>query len=180
MCSESESGFWVLFKKHRGRRIQFFYEQENNNLLDRSKLVCTRDDLAKLKDIFNKTDVIESCSKEKLRKNWTFYKLTNLTYFAVLLKDVPMVWRNAVLPEPNLSNGTNICLAYEENTRTPYTDNLCFFRAPVHNLHDTQRLEKEISKFFKLFIKKRTDGAPISCIISRESTCTISFLLKIC
>ena len=65
-----------------------------------------------------------------------------------------MVCRNAVLPEPILRNGTNICLAYEENTRTPYTDNLCFFRAPVHNLHDTQRLEEENPKFFNLLIKK--------------------------
>ena len=43
---------------------RYFYAHENNTLLDRSKLVCTRDDLAKLKGFFNKTDVIESCSRE--------------------------------------------------------------------------------------------------------------------
>ena len=37
-----------------------FYAQENNSLLNRSKLVCTRDDLAKLKDFLNETDVIVS------------------------------------------------------------------------------------------------------------------------
>ena len=40
----------------------FFYAHENITLLDRSKLVCTRDDLAKLKDFLNKIDVIESGS----------------------------------------------------------------------------------------------------------------------
>ena len=44
----------------------FFYAHENNTLLDRSKLVCTKDDLSKLKDILNKTDLIESCSRENL------------------------------------------------------------------------------------------------------------------
>ena len=38
-------------------RFRYFYAHENNTLLDRSKLVCTRDDLAKLKDFF------ESCSR---------------------------------------------------------------------------------------------------------------------
>ena len=40
--------------------FRYFYAHENNTLLDRSKLVCTHDDLAKLKDLLNKTDVIDS------------------------------------------------------------------------------------------------------------------------
>ena len=42
--------------------FRFFYAHKNNTLLDRSKLVCTHDDLAKLKGFLNTTDVIESCS----------------------------------------------------------------------------------------------------------------------
>ena len=38
--------------------FRYFYAKENNTLLDR----CTQDDLAKLKDFLNNTDVIESCS----------------------------------------------------------------------------------------------------------------------
>ena len=57
-----------------------------NTLLDRSKLVSTREELAKLKDFVNKTDVIESCSRERLITKWRFYKLTNLTVFAASLK----------------------------------------------------------------------------------------------
>ena len=58
--------------------------------MDRSKLVCSHDDLAKLKDFVNKTDVIESCSQERMNTKWTFYKSTNLTVFAALLNDVPL------------------------------------------------------------------------------------------
>ena len=40
--------------------FRYFYAHENNTLLDRSKFVCTHDDLAKLKAFLNQTDVIES------------------------------------------------------------------------------------------------------------------------
>ena len=70
--------------------FRHFYAHENNKLLDGSKLVCTRDDLAKLKDILRRTDVIESCSREKMNTKWRSYKLANLTVITALLKDVPM------------------------------------------------------------------------------------------
>ena len=89
-----------------------------------------------------------------MNTKWRFYKLTNLTVFAALLEDVPMGCRNAVLPEPLLRNGTVNCLTYEENTRQPYNDNLCLFRAFALHLHGTQLLQEETSKLFNLFINK--------------------------
>ena len=89
-----------------------------------------------------------------MNKKWRFYKLTNITVFAALPKDVPMGCKNAVLPEPLLKNHTINCLTYEENTRQPYNDNLCLFRALALHLHGTQRLEVETSKLFILFINK--------------------------
>ena len=80
--------------------------------------------------------------------------MTNLTVFAALLKDVPMGCKNAVLPEPLLKNHTINCLTFEENTRQPYNDNLCPFRALALQMHGNQRLEEETSKFFNLFINK--------------------------
>ena len=89
-----------------------------------------------------------------MNTNWRFYKLTNLTIFAALLKDEPMGCKNAVLPEPLLKNHTINCLTFEEITRQPYNDNLCLFRALALHLHGTQRLEEETSKLFNLFINK--------------------------
>ena len=56
--------------------FRYFYAHENNTLPDRSKLVCTHDDLAKLKDFLNKTHVIESCSRQRMNTKWRFYKMT--------------------------------------------------------------------------------------------------------
>ena len=123
----------------------YFYAHENNTLLDRSKFLCTHDDLAKLKGFLNLTDVIDFCSRERTNTKWRFYKLTNLTVFAALLKDVPMGCKNSVLPEPLLKNHRINCLTFEESTRQPCNDKLRLFRALALHLHGTRRLEKETS-----------------------------------
>ena len=146
--------FGFILKNIEDEGFRIFDAHGNNTLLDRSKLVCTHEDLAKLKDFLNKTDVIDSCSRERMNTKWRFYKMTNLTVFAALLKDVPMGCNNAVLPEPLFKNHTINCLTYEENTRQPYNDNLCLFRALALHLHGTQRLEEETSKLFNLVINK--------------------------
>ena len=95
-----------------------------------------------------------------MNTKWRFYRLTNLTVFAALLKDVPMGCKNAVLPEPLLRKRTINCLYYEENTRQPYNDNLSLFRALALHLHGTQRREEETSKLFNLFINKMDGLSP--------------------
>ena len=146
--------FGLILKNIEDGAFRYFYAHENNTLLDRSKLVCTDDDLAKLKDFLNKTDVIESRSRERMNTKWRFYKLTNLTVFAALLKDVPVGCKNVVLPEPLLRNGTINCLRYEENTRKPYNDNLCLFQTLALYLHGTQRLEEKPWNLINFFINK--------------------------
>ena len=105
--------FGFILKNIEDGGFRYLYAHENKTLLDRSKLVCTHDDLAKLKDFLNKTDVIEPCSRERMNKKWRFYKLTNLTVFAALLKDIPMGCKDAVLPEPLLKNHTINCPTFE-------------------------------------------------------------------
>ena len=43
--------------------VRYLYAHENNTLLDRSKLVCTHENLAKLKNILNKTTKLTSSSR---------------------------------------------------------------------------------------------------------------------
>ena len=144
----------LILKNMEDGGFRYFYAHENNNLLERPKLLCTHDDMAKLKDFLNKTDVKESCSRERMNTKWRFYKLTNLTVFAALLNDVPIWCKNAVLPEPLLKNHTFHCLTFEQNTKQPYNGNLCLFRALALHMHGIQQLEEEASKIFNFFINK--------------------------
>ena len=149
--------FSFILKNTEDGGLRYFYAHETNTLLGRSKVVCTHDDLADLKNFLNKTRVIKSCSQKKMNTKWRFYKLANLTVFSAFLKDVPIGCRDAVLHEPLLRTSTIKCLTFEENTRQPYNDNPCLLRALALHLHENQRLGEETPKIFNLFIN-RMDG----------------------
>ena len=146
--------FCFILKNKEDGVFRYFYAHENNTLLVRSKLVCTHDDIAKLEEFLNKTDVIESCCRKRMSTKWRFYKLTNLTVFAALLKEVPMGCKDAVLLEALLKNHTINCLTFKKNTKQPYNDNMCLFLALALHVHEKQWLEEETSEKLNLFIKK--------------------------
>ena len=141
-----------ILKNTEDGKFRYFYAHENNTLLEQSKIVSNKDDMAKLKEILKKTDVIESCTIERSNTKWRFFKLTSLTIFAALLRDIPMGCKNAVLPESLLRNRSINCLTYQQNTKKRHKDNLCLFRAFALHLHGKERLEEEASKLFNLFL----------------------------
>ena len=149
-----------ILKNIEDGKFRYFYVHENNTLLEQSKLVSNKDDMTKFKEILKKTDVIESCTKERSNTRWRFFKLTNLTIFAALLRDIPMGCKDEVLPESLLRNRSIICLTFEKSTRKPYNDNLCLFRALTFHLQGNQRLEEETSKLFNLFLVNSTIPDP--------------------
>ena len=159
-AAKKNLAFGFISKNIKVGAFRNFYAHENNTLLDRSKVVCTHDHLAKLKVFLNQTDVIDACSRESMNTKRRFYKLTNLIVFAALLKDIPMACKDAVLPELLLRIGTIKCLTYGEKTRQPCNDNLCLIRALALHLHGTHRLEVETSELFNLFINKMDGISP--------------------
>ena len=83
--------------------------------------MSNKDDMTKLKEILKKTDVIESFTKERSNTKWRFFKLTNLTIFAALLRAIPMGCKDAVLPESLLKNHTVNCLTFEKKIQENHT-----------------------------------------------------------
>ena len=141
-------------------KFRYFYAHENNTLLEQSKRVSNKDNMAKLKKILKKTDLTESCTKERSNTKWRFFKLTNLTIFAALLRDIPMGCKDTVLPESLLRDPSVNCLTYEQNTKKTYKDNLCLFRALALHLQGNERLEEETSKLYNLFVFNSTNPDP--------------------
>ena len=139
---------------------RYFYAHENNTLMERSKLVCTPNDIIDLKEKLQKMDIVDLSTRESANTKWKFFKLRNLTIFSTLLKDVPMGCKNSVLPEPLLKNQNVNCLTYEQNTEKPYKDNLGLFRALALHLHGRERLEEETSKFINLFLNNCGEADP--------------------
>ena len=67
---------------------------------------------------------------------------------------------DSVLPEPLLKNQNVKCLTYEQHTKKPHKDNLCFFRAIVLHLHGIEKLKEETSKFFNFFLNNCGEADP--------------------
>ena len=106
-----------ILKNIEDRNFRYFYAHENKTLVQQSKLVSNKDDMTNMKEILKKTDVIESCTKERYNTKWRFFKLTNSTIFAALLRDIPMGCKDVVLPESRLRIPSINCLTYEQNTK---------------------------------------------------------------
>ena len=98
--------FVFLLRNIEDASCRYFYAHENNTLLEKSKLLSTGDDLEFIKTLLAGKDFIESCTRERVNTKWRFLKLTNVTIFAALLKDIPMGCKVAMLHEPLLKNRT--------------------------------------------------------------------------
>ena len=92
--------------------------------------------------------------------------------------------KDAVLPASLLRNPSIYCFTFERNTRQPYKDNLCLFRAPALHLHGNERFEEETSKLFNLFLVNSTNpdaskfqGACMDDIPSVEDIVSIKFFI---
>ena len=144
--------FGFALKNIKDGMCRYFYAQENNTVMERSKLVCTPADMTNLKDRMQKMDIVDICTQKRANTMWNLHKLTNLTTFASLLKDVPVGCKDTVLPEPLLKNNNVNCLTFEKNTLQPYNDNLCLFRALALILHGNKKLEEETSQIFNVFL----------------------------
>ena len=111
--------FGFVLKNIEDGMCGYFYAHENNTVMERSKLVCTQTDMTNLKDRMQKMDIVDICTRERANTKSKFYKLTNLTIFASLLKDVPMGCKDTILLEPLLKNHNVNCLTFEKNTLQP-------------------------------------------------------------
>ena len=67
-----------ILKNIEDGKFRYFYAHENNTLLEESKLLGNKVDKAQLKEFLKKTDVIESCTKERSNTKWRFFKFSKL------------------------------------------------------------------------------------------------------
>ena len=149
--------FDFMLKNVEDKICGYFNAHENNTLLERSKLVANTEEMTKIKNPLSKTDVIESCKREPANTKWKFLRMRNLTFSGGLLKKVPTGCIDTVFPNPLLKNLSVKCLTFEEKTRKPYENLLGLFTALALHLQRIERLEKEISRIFNLFLEK-TNG----------------------
>ena len=153
--------------------FRIFDALENNTLLDRSQLVCTKVDLTKLKYTLNKTDRRESCSQGRMNTKWKFYKLTNLTEFAALLKDILMGCNDVVLPKITHSTVAPSNKIQNSHIKATYA----FFVLLLSFLHRKQKLRWTQPKFLTYSWVEWMNSTLVS---SKKSIWKTFQVLKVC
>ena len=111
--------FGFVLKSFEVGMCRYFYAHENNTIMHKSKLVRTQADMTNLEDRMQKMDIVDIFNRERANTKRIFYKLTNLTVCASLLKDVPMGCKDTVLLEPLLRNGNVNCLTLRKIRYNP-------------------------------------------------------------
>ena len=104
--------FGFVLKNIEDEMCRYFYARENNTIMERATLVCTQADMTNLKDRMQKLDIVELCTRERANTKWKFYRLTNFTIFASLLKDLPMGCKDTILPDSLLKNHNVNCFYF--------------------------------------------------------------------
>ena len=107
--------------------------------------------MTKLKDIPKNSEVIGSCSTERLNTNWRFNNSTNFAVISFLLKNVPMGWKMVVLTKSLLRICTFNCLTYEKVQHNHITITCAFYVLLLSIcmvLNDWQKKLEELSCFF--------------------------------
>ena len=150
--------FGFVLKNFEGVRVAAFMYTEKIRLWERSKLVCTENDVNNREKVLKGKDVADHCTKERANTKGENYKLTNVTVFASLLEDKPMTCKTTVISKLLWKNHHKNFLTFERNMRLPYNDNLCLFRALALHLHVNDKLEGETAKTFILFLAIKEGG----------------------
>ena len=176
-CAAKMNPSGSILKNIEDGGLRYFYGDEKNTLLDRSKPVCTRDHLAKLKDLLNKSDVIESCSRERSSSKWRFYKVTSLTVLQLFSKRFLWVART--------QSYRNLCLKITQSTVSSMKKvqgNLITRTSSsfVRFLSICMAQNDRKKQFQNCSIYSSTKGMDWAPINSKLSTWKITLLLKIC
>ena len=145
---------WVFILRNiETGEYRYFYAHENNNLFEKSHLLCTKADLITIQGKVEKFDTVEQCTQERHNTKWRFTLITNVTIFAALLKNIPMGCPDSVLPELLLKNHSVNCLLSNKD-KEPYKDHLCLFRALAMYMNGHKNLDSHTSRYFTDFISK--------------------------
>ena len=136
---------FVLTKEKEG--VVGFQSHTKNHILGTMYTWGHKIDSSKIRNLLSNTRVLELCRKKLAKTNWDLEKLTNVTIFASLLKDVAMVFTGSVWPDAMVKNHSVKRLFFEEILGKLYNDNFCLLRSQALHLHLIEKLETETFKY---------------------------------
>ena len=130
-----------------------YVDFSNNNLFEKSHLLCTKADLITIQEKVENFDIVEQCTQKCQNKKWSFKLIANVIIFDALLKNIPMGCPDSVLPEPLLRHMQVNCLLSNKD-KEPYKGHLCLFCALAMYMNRHNDLSSHTSRYFTEFVSK--------------------------
>ena len=126
---------------------RFLSEHENSSLLERSLLIANKEIVTEFQQRLDDLDIVELSTRERSSTKWKLLLTTNVTFFAALLKSVPVGCKDSSLPPTLVKRSDVNCRSYTSN-KERYNDNLCLLRAVCMHKTGKDRVEEETKKLF--------------------------------
>ena len=98
---------------------RYFYAYENNNLFEKSYLLCRKADLITIRGKVEKFDIVKQCTQESRNTKRRFKWIATVIIFAASLKNIPTGCSYSVIPEPLLRHTQGNCFLSNKN-KEPY------------------------------------------------------------
>ena len=105
-----------------------------------------------------KLDLVETCAQERANTEGRYALTKHVTFFCVLLNNIPMRFLDALIPEQLLRRSEVDCLVSNGHGET-YKDYLCLFRAVAVHLYGSTELEINVAKLFCDFLRESGQDA---------------------
>ena len=116
-------------------------------------MLCTKAELIRIQGKIQKFDTVEQCTQLRQNTKWRFNLITNDTFFAALLKNIPMGCLDSVLTEPLVRHSQVDCLLSNKD-KEPYKGHLYLFRALAMYQNALNDLNSHTCRYFTDFTTK--------------------------
>ncbi len=118
---------------------RYYYAHNYNTVFEKPIVVNNVDDLNYVQELLQDVNFAEYSVQHRNDTKWKIYRITNVTFFATLLRDVPLGCKRTLIPEFLLDNNRLLTLTHDPSTKLPYNDNLCVIRALAAHSLDANR-----------------------------------------
>ena len=112
---------------------RYFYAHDNQTLFDKAVTISDQSDLMFTLDRFEDEDFFAHIRSSRPNTKWRFHALTNVTFKATLLRNVPLGCKQTEIPDYIKKNKFIQTLTFNYMSRESYNDNLCMFRAVAYH-----------------------------------------------
>ena len=134
--------------------FRFFYPQDNNALLEHPVTVANANDLLNLKRQLQEINYISKVTANRPDTKSKFYKLTNVTITATLLRNVLLGCPDIELPQFLIGHKGVTTLLFDRTNNKLHSDNFCMFRGLAMHLEKrTTGVEQKTQQLFTDFCR---------------------------